>query len=65
MTEKENRIERRKKPSKPRKFRKEKRQAMLIITKANQVDMYTWCLTVAASAGVILTFLVIAIVQGN
>jgi len=54
--------DRRKKQLKPRKFG-EKRASMMIITKANQTDLYIWCMTVAASAGILLIFLTIAILQ--
>jgi hypothetical protein len=55
--------ERRTVPSKPKKF-KEKRADMKIISRANQADMYLWCFTVAASLGIILIFLTIAIMKG-
>ncbi|MCP4354974.1 MAG: hypothetical protein GY793_04950 [Proteobacteria bacterium] len=47
---------------KPRKFG-EKRASMMIITKANQLDLYVWCITITTGVGIILTFLTIAILQ--
>lgn len=52
--------ERRKNQPKPRTFN-EKRADMVVISKANQADLYVWCLTVAASSAIVLVFLTIGI----
>lgn len=52
--------ERRKQQPKPRAFN-EKRSDMVVISKANQADLYVWCLTVALSSAIVLVFLTIGI----
>ena len=54
--------DRRKSSSKPRSFN-EKRSDMVVISKANQADLYMWCLTVAISSAIVLVFLTVALVS--
>jgi hypothetical protein len=62
MHKTENFTDRRKNELKPKNFR-EQRSDMLVISKANQKDLYLWCLTVAVSFAIVLVFLTIAIVK--
>lgn len=54
--------DRRKNESKPRQFN-EQRADMSIISKANQSDLYVWCLTVAISFAIVLVFLTIGFIS--
>lgn len=54
--------DRRQNIAKPKAF-KEKRSDMMVISKANQKDLYLWCLTVTISFAIVLVFLTIAIVK--
>lgn len=54
--------DRRKGGTSPKAFN-EKRADMLVISKANQKDLYLWCVTVSISFAIVLVFLTIAIVN--
>lgn len=54
--------DRRKGRSSPKAFN-EKRSDMLVISKANQKDLYLWCITVALSFAIVLVFLTVALVS--
>ena len=54
--------DRRKTSSKLKAFN-EKRSDMVVISKANQKDLYLWCLTVAISFSIVIIFLTVALIN--